>query len=300
MTAWTWRLGGLLTLACAVTSVGCDDDGTSEELAPADAGTDAEAEEVCAPEEPPLPAESLPECELCPDARCVPNAVLSSEEQELLAPCPDEGNTCVPELFVNTNGNFTLDRCTSVAGAEGRCLSVCVPQVAEQAAMLPEDGCDDGWLCAPCYDPITGEDTGACTQGCDEGPEEPPVTFPDCCEGAAKCIPGAIVPEEQRDQLGTEGCDEEQGELCVPNVFAQDPNWSPPECDPGSSDSSLLAFSSEGRCMPECIPEVADPESPIGEISFNASSCDEGFLCVPCSVDFFGVFPVRDTGVCDL
>lgn len=119
-------------------------------------------------------------------------------------------------------------------------------------------------------------------------------------EGAAKCIPGAIVPEEQRDPLGTEGCDEEQGELCVPNLFAQDPYWSPPECDPGSSDSSLLAFSAEGRCMPECIPEVADPESPIGEISFNASSWDEGFLCVPCSVDFFGVFPVRDTGVCDL
>jgi hypothetical protein len=298
MTTWIRRLAVLLTLAWAMAWVGCGDD---EGGTPPDAeGAPDATEVVCAPEDPLVPAESLPVCELCPDARCVPNAALSTEQQELLAPCPDEGSTCVPELFINTNGNFTLETCTSVAGAEGRCLSVCVPQVAERAEMLPQDVCDDGWLCTPCFDPITGEDTGACNQGCDGGPIEAAVTFPDCCEGAAKCIPGVLVPEEQRDQLGTEGCDEEAGDLCVPNVFAEDPSWSPPECDPGDSGSGLLSFSSGGRCMPECIPEVANPESPIGEISFSESTCDPGFLCVPCSIDFFGLFPVRNTGVCDL
>jgi hypothetical protein len=55
--------------------------------------------------------------------------------------------------------------CTSIGGAEGRCLSVCIPQVGENAGILPDDGCQPGQRCAPCVHPLTNQETGACSIG---------------------------------------------------------------------------------------------------------------------------------------
>lgn len=235
----------------------------------------------CAPEDPPLPPDSLPECGLCDGARCVPNAILDDDEVALLAPCEDEGSSCVPDLFIETFGNFTLEECTSVAGAEGRCLSVCVPQVAEQASLLPQDICEPGWLCAPCFDPLTGEDTGACTQGCDEGPTEDPVTFPDCCGELGSCVPQELVPPEQLDQLGTDTCTGE-GVMCAPNELAN-PSFVPPRCD------SVGDF--EGRCLPACLPDVAEQAHQLPQ-----ADCPDAHLCAPC----FDPVTLEDTGACRL
>jgi len=62
-------------------------------------------------------------------------------------------------------------KCTASLGgfnAEGRCIPSCVPAIQAQASRLAQDDCTQaGTLCAPCYDPITGADTGACTQAGD-------------------------------------------------------------------------------------------------------------------------------------
>jgi hypothetical protein len=406
---------GWLVAAFALGAAGC---AGSTEVGGEDGGTPTSEGVECVPGEPPIAPNLLPECGFCPDARCVPNFALEEDQIAMLAPC-DDNNTCVPELFIETNGQFLLTRCTSLNGAEGRCLSPCIPAVSNQADLLPADVCTDGWLCAPCYDPLTGEDTGACRQSCDPGPteepvvfpeccgglgscvseslvseeqaaqlgvdtctgdgilcapkdlanptytpprcdsvggaegrclpeclpdiaaqasllpqstcdpghlcapcydptaapgtspeeadtgacrlngdepEDPPYAFPYCCGGGGRCVPAEVVPEGQRDQLGSDGCDATAGELCVPNVFVEDPSWSPPSCDPGDSNVLFTSFSDEGRCLPECIPDVSDPGFGL---QFNQSSCDPDFLCTPCTVTAVYFLDI-DTGACDL
>jgi hypothetical protein len=234
----------------------------------------------CFPEDPLVPADSLPVCDLCEDARCVPNFALDEDQRAMLAPC-DDSNSCVPELFVDTNGNFTLPRCTSVGGAEGRCLSPCIPQVAEQASLLPKDVCEGDWLCAPCFDPLTGENTGACNQGCDTGPTEDPVTFDNCCNDLGSCVPQDLVPAEQLEQLGTDTCTE-PGTLCAPNDLAN-PSFIPPTCDSVNG--------AEGRCLPECLPDIQAQASLLPQ-----ADCAEYHLCAPCYDPVTG----DDTGACRL
>jgi hypothetical protein len=234
----------------------------------------------CVPEEPLLPPESLPPCELCEGARCVPNFALEEDQLAMLAPC-DDSNSCVPDLFIETNGNFTLERCTSVAGAEGRCLSPCIPQVAEQASLLPQDVCPGDWLCAPCFDPLTGESTGACTQGCDTGPTEDPVTFANCCDDLGSCVPEALVPEEQLSQLGTDTCTE-AGTVCAPNDLAN-PSFIPPTCD--------SVAGAEGRCLPACLPDIAAQADLLPQ-----ADCADAHLCAPC----YDPLTAEDTGACRL
>jgi hypothetical protein len=244
-----------------------------------DAGVDA-SEVDCPPGEPPLDPELLPECDFCPDARCVPNFALEEDQIAMLAPCSDS-STCVPELFIETNGQFLLTRCTSLNGAEGRCLSPCIPAVSSQADLLPADVCTDGWLCAPCYDPLTGEDTGACRQSCDPGPTEEPVVFTECCGGLGSCVPESLVSEEQAAQLGVDTCTGD-GVLCAPKDLA-DPTYTPPRCD--------SVGGVEGRCLPECLPDIQAQASLLPQ-----STCDAGHLCAPCYDPTTG----EDTGACRL
>jgi hypothetical protein len=279
---------GFFALVCLLVTVavagwGCANGGDGSASGPgsdaSDPGGDGGAALECAPEDPLVPPESLPECEFCEGARCVPNFALEDDQIALLAPC-DDTNTCVPELFVETNGNFTLERCSSVNGAEGRCMSECIPQVAEQASLLPQDICDDGWLCAPCYDPLTGEDTGACRQGCDTGPEEEPDVFTDCCDGRGSCVP-ADLAGDQADQLGVDTCTGD-GELCAPNALAN-PSYIPPTCP--------SIGGAEGRCLPDCLPDIQAQADFLSQ-----STCEAGELCAPCYDPITGDV----TGACGL
>jgi hypothetical protein len=243
-----------------------------------DAGMDAVGE--CPPGEPPIAPSLLPVCNLCPDARCVPNFALDDDQVAMLAPC-DDNNTCVPELFIETNGQFLLTRCTSLLGAEGRCLSPCIPAVSSQAHILPADVCENGWLCAPCYDPLTGEDTGACSQSCDTGPTEAARTFPECCGGLGSCVPTSLVGEDQSAQLGVDTCTGDDI-LCAPKDLA-DPTYTPPRCD------SVAGV--EGRCLPECLPDIQAQASLLPQ-----STCAEAHLCAPC----YDPTTAEDTGACRL
>ena len=209
----------------------------------------------------------LPVCDQCPRARCVIAELIPAEQRSWLAPCAREGELCAPELYIETLGGFTLPSCRSLGGVEGRCVSTCIPFVANQATRLPRSSCAEDERCAPCWNPLTGEDTGACRISCDPGPAEPAVTFESCCQGRAVCVPVLGIPAEQRGQLGRGGCQDE-GALCVPGELA-DPVQKPASC--------VSVAGSEGRCLSTCLPEIAGQAGWLPQ-----GSCAADHLCAPC------------------
>jgi len=60
------------------------------------------------------------------NGRCVPTTAVPADAQALLGDC-DAQNKCVPSYFVERAAKFIPPSCTSVNGAEGRCLSECIP-----------------------------------------------------------------------------------------------------------------------------------------------------------------------------
>jgi hypothetical protein len=198
--------------------------------------------------------------------------------QALLGAC-DATNLCVPKYFVERNAKFIAPSCTSVNGAEGRCLSKCIPQIAAQATLLPQATCDAGDLCAPCFDPRTGADTGACKQGCDPGPTQAPKPFEKCCGGQGSCVPTSLVPTADQTLLGFDTCSD-RTKLCAPDKLSN-PTYIPKTC------KSIDGF--EGRCMADCIPNVAAQASRLPK-----DVCDTGELCAPCYDPITGA----DTGAC--
>ncbi|MBX3275705.1 MAG: hypothetical protein KF729_35925 [Sandaracinaceae bacterium] len=226
------------------------------------------------PTEPPVTFETC-----CSElGSCVPAGVVPEEQRDLLGPdtCA-EGSLCAPTALVDPT--MRPPTCRSVADAEGRCLPECLPSVAAQASLLPRSSCAEAHLCVPCFDPTSGEATGACALNGDM-PAEPPVTFDRCCGGIGACVPSSLVPEEQRGQLGADTCSAE-GALCAPDSLIS--GATPPSC--------RSIASAEGRCLPECLPDVAAQASLLPR-----DSCAEAHLCVPC----FDPTSGEATGSCSL
>ncbi len=227
---------------------------------------------------------------------CVPAGAIPAEQAGLLADC-DASSKCVPDVLIETAGLFTPPSCTSVAEAEGRCLSVCLPDVAAQSDLLPVDVCGAEERCVPCYDPFDGTETGACgLSECDAGPTQPPKTFAKCCaeKGGGTCLPVSLVGQEAAEQLDTEECQEDllqAGSVCVPDALyeahAQGLLYQGAPCETGFL-VQLFGASEEGACLPQCIPEVDDA------LFVGQEDCQDGFNCVPCT-DQSG----ESTGACD-
>ncbi|HVU00729.1 MAG TPA: hypothetical protein VHE30_03225 [Polyangiaceae bacterium] len=232
-----------------------------------------------------LPTSGFKDCDVptllphCTNGKCVPAALVPKDSQALLADCADPTNKCVPTYFVERNAKFIPPSCTSLKGAEGRCLSQCIPQVAAQETFLPKDTCGDGDLCAPCYDPRTGVNTGACSQGCDVGPTKDPIVFDKCCGGIGSCVPENVVPASAQGLLGKDSCTT-AGEVCAPDKLS-DTTVKPKQC------TSLAG--AEGRCLASCIPAVAAQATRLPK-----DVCDTGELCAPC----FDPLTSLATGAC--
>lgn len=223
-----------------------------------------------------LPTCTLPDVPACTDARCVPLSLLpDGTEPSDLGDCDSNGTAgkCVPDFFVATQGEFLLSSCTAAGGVEGRCLSPCVLEVAENLDNLVEDVCQNGWLCAPCIDD-QGLETGACAQGCDSDCDDgagsvggTDVSTPtSCCGELGLCLANDLVPEANRTQLGTLECS--NGQLCVPTALASN---TPASC------TAFGALGAEGRCMPACLPDVAADAEMLDQ-----GLCDAEYLCAPC------------------
>jgi hypothetical protein len=219
-------------------------------------------------------------------AHCVPSSLIPADFLSFLGDCAPD-NKCVPDEFIKTNGNFIPPTCTSIAGAEGRCLSECLPQLAAQGDFLPVDVCAEFQRCAPCYDPVTGEETGACTLSCDPGPVGQPVTLPDCCGGLGTCVPGSLVPPAQVPFLPQDSCPQDANMfLCAPDVFVIDPNYVPETCE----TEIPIVGGEPGVCLPQCLLDGIQ-----GQV-LGQSSCDDNWKCIPCEDPFSG----DPTGACDL
>jgi hypothetical protein len=198
---------------------------------------DCPAQHVCAPCFDPFTGEASGACELGADsgpahapvvldaccnsqARCVPKSLIPEEYSSQLATdsCDATHEACVPLSMAQVE-RFVPQACVVAAlGAEGRCLSECLPAVAEQADLLEQDGCAEAHRCVPCFDPLSGEPTGACTFEGDSGPAQPPLTLPACCAGLGRCTPRAYLTPDEAATFGSEGCESALDWLCVSPV----------------------------------------------------------------------------------
>jgi hypothetical protein len=216
----------------------------------------------------------------------VPKFLLPPEKLDSFSEC-DAENVCVPDIILETKGQFIPDTCTSVLGTEGRCLSRCLPTVAPKAADLPQDICAAADVCVPCYDPFTSEPTGACEQSCDPGPADPPIEIASCCGGDGVCLPSAEVGDKAND-LGQDICPQHQGDaVCVPSSFLE-PDFKPMGC----VDGNFLG-DGEGVCLPECLPAV---QGLLTGLLLDQEGCPDRHICAPCDHPITG----DPTGACDI
>ncbi len=234
---------------------------------------------ACAPAGTMVDPSMFTECPTCigKAAHCVPTSIVQTTapgQVSQLTPCTPtaDGSTpetlCVPDVLIRTLGKYDPPDCASIGGGAGRCLSECIGAVANLGTFLPKSTCADGEKCAPCADPRTGADTGACSLQCDTGPKEPTVIFAKCCsDQSGLCVPPDIVDATQAKALAQDSCT--AGNLCAPAKFA-DPTFHPQVCD--------SVGGAEGRCLSKCVALVAKNESLLP-----AGGCGANELCAPCT-----------------
>jgi hypothetical protein len=249
----------------------------------------------CAP--PLADASSLPSCCTVGEAHCVPSAQVPGVLQKAFADC--SGGYCVPDPLI-ASGGARPPSCKSIGGADGVCMSLCVPQVAANMDLLPVDTCAMSERCAPCISPLDNMPTGACDIGsqltCGDGgtgdaamaptcphqgpPVLDPSTLPSCSDaGGAHCVAKALVPPAMMSQLATCATG-----YCVPDVFIEaGGQYVPRSCD--SLDGA------EGRCLHVAVPQVA-----LQKDFLPVDSCKPYERCAPCYSPVDG----SDTNVCHI
>jgi hypothetical protein len=115
------------------------------------------------------PPKTLPKC--CNGkGTCVPASAVPADKQKNLDGdgCPPGDNLlCAPDVFVKDQG-WKPPKCetslvSSFFGADykpGACLPDCLKAVDN--FLIQQDGCADGFKCAPCLKPPFGQPSGAC------------------------------------------------------------------------------------------------------------------------------------------
>jgi hypothetical protein len=241
----------------------CYDPRTSEDTLACRQGCDR------GPTQPPKPFDRC-----CSDrGLCVPPALAGSQAKNLNKEACTGDTLCAPKELADLM--YKPKSCDSIDNGEGRCISTCVGgALGAQKDRLPTAGCASDEICAPCYDPVTGEDTGACTINGDK-PQKTKYVFQKCCgQDVGVCVPPALAGS-QADVLRQETCP--SGKLCAPVKKAADPKYKFQTC------TGL----GEGVCINSCI--VDPTEAAI----LPRASCANGEVCAPCSL--LGA----PTGACD-
>ncbi|MBX3227372.1 MAG: hypothetical protein KIT84_13545 [Labilithrix sp.] len=253
---------------------------TSTPSEPAEPSNDGDAAQ-CPYKGAPIDTSKFPACGA--GGRCVPATAVSEGQRARLDACG--GGLCAPEKQVANAGQYLPPTCVSVAGAEGRCLSTVIKDVAAKKGFLPQSTCDAGELCAPCFNPADGSDTGACRSVSCDAPKEPAKQFPQCCKGKGRCVPEAAISNpKQKERLGSDGC-EEGAELCAPE---EDINRTTkrPSCN---GKLKVLGTTYVGACVSRCT------DLGIKGVFLDQSTCDGDHVCAPC------IDPTskESTGACD-
>lgn len=211
-------------------------------------------------------------------AICLDSSILPAAQRASLAAdsCASPSELCVP-LELATPGAVP-ESCRSLGGAEGRCLSECLPWIAASGESLPLSSCAPDMRCAPCFDPLSGGPTGACALTLHDAPEEPSQPLPSCCGGTGRCLASETFDESKGALLGRDSC--EAAELCLP-VPMFDPKFQPAPCE--------FVSGSAGVCLSVCLPAVAAQSAVLP-----SATCGTGELCAPCNDPTTGL----PTGFC--
>jgi hypothetical protein len=185
--------------------------------------------------------------------------------------------------------------CRSTLGAtgavdlEGRCLPKCFVEGNPQAGQLKQDGCATAdFVCAPCYNPIDGSLTGACSQNPKgDAPKEAAKVFKACGRvgdaGGPElglCIPKAVITasgDTRASILKQHEC--ASTDLCVPSLIAQNTKSCFVHCTITDATVSSVA-GKEGACVPAFVAFDAAPQA----ISLlTKETCQTGEVCAPCN-----------------
>jgi hypothetical protein len=250
----------------------CTDDGGGGDNNPP-TGDGAAPPAACPHVGPPvLDPSTLPACGTAGGAHCLQSALVPPAMASKLATCT--GGYCVPDSFIEAGGNFIPPTCSSLEGAEGRCLNLAIPQVAAQASQLTQSTCAVFEKCVPCFSPLDGTDTGSCRLSCDPGPTKPIVLFKSCCNENSvddgRCIPPVIIPSTEQKNLKADVC--AGTDLCVPSEMLKTP-FTPQAC----SGNAFLLGAYTGVCLSNCL------SFGIQGILLGQGDCDSVHTCAPCT-----------------
>jgi hypothetical protein len=227
-----------------------------------------------------LDPSSLPTCDPNGGAHCLSASLVPAAEQSQLAACAT--GLCVPDSFIESGGEFIPATCTSLLGAEGRCLDEMIPQVASQLSRLPVATCQSFERCVPCYDPTTGKSTGACNLSCDPGPTKPPVQVQTCCSengtDQGECLPTTAIPSSEQGNLNKDSCSQSTGAtLCVPKEMTSS-TFAPMACTAEGLLGFLSGQSYTGVCLSKCLNFGFGSGLEIAQ-----GNCDDLHVCAPCT-----------------
>ncbi len=228
-------------------------------------------------------------------ARMVPAMLIPADFAAMLMENPDDKKVCVPELYA-TQPDYTPTKCKSLFGLPGACISSCVSQVGKAPIPMPKDICQGNELCAPCMDPRTRKESGACSMGelaCDPSLHgqgecrdwEPTLDlnqFQPCCQaskGKAHCADKSLVPGDLVNML--EPC---ATGVCVPDtLLARGGGYTPKKCK--------SIGGREGRCTSVCVPAVSKDMAMLP-----VDVCEQDERCAPC----FDPRTGQDTKACNV
>ncbi len=157
---------------------------------------------------------------------------------------------------------------------EGRCIPECLTR---GASGLDQSTCGSGLLCVPCYNPVTGEDTGACHNGGDRPLESQPAGFSQCADGLGYCISTSLAGQDA--SLPQLSCS--AGAVCAPKQRVLEP------------DSCFAHCTSIGALSGACVPAFIVPDMSRGVLPRDV--CMMGELCSPC----ISPLDQKPTGACN-
>ena len=260
----------------------CDDGGAADAL-PDQIIRDVTLPDVDIPDVDGCGVETVPDWQgnpPCFGGVCMPTEQLSAAMLDYL-PVDDCGaeQRCAPQYVAKTGGNFEVERCSSIGGAEGRCVPEQSPVVGNYLPHIPQDNCSRaGDVCMPCFHPTTSEDLGICSRdiSCnDPGTSVEPTPLAECCGGVGFCTPTDALGSSTT-QLEPMDC-RYAGTVCAPREVL-DGLGGPdkPELRPCETGKGA-----EGRCLNDvCF--LGDQLTGMQRLGVGQAGCLSGELCIPC------------------
>jgi hypothetical protein len=189
---------------------------------------------------------------------------------QLTQPGCGDGELCVPDNVLTANGK-PAKTCKSFGGQPGACTSLLNQQLNENKDAVPPDVCDaDTERCAPCIDPRTGKESGACAalgaheQACTGGKGD---KIELCCHGVGTCVQKSSMPSGDADELKQDTCSK-NSLVCAPSGLVN--GEAPKTCD-------VLGVS--GVCLDACFNDML-----TGLKAAARGGCGPTEVCIPCVV----------------